>query len=197
MSYDFLWKEYPETISMEQLYRICHISKRKTLWLLEHGVIPCKDSGKQTRRFQIQLEDVINFLTKRDAGELDAVIPHGSFSSRSHSEPHTYLDSEALFHLLMERWQDAPDMLTVKQTEAICGYGTTAMNHWLRLGHVRGVTYYGVNMISKESLAEYLSSPEGQRISVKSEAHRLLLEEYLAKHQTSGMAFGSMSLLKR
>ena len=194
MGYDFLRKEYPETISMEQLYRICHISKRKALWLLEHGVIPCEDSGKQTRRFKIQLEDVINFLTKRDAGELDAVIPHGTFSSGGHDKPHTYLDSEELFSLLIERWQDAPDMLTVKQAEAVCGYGTTTMNHWLQLGHVRGVTYYGVNLISKESLAEYLASPEGQRISVKSEAHRLLLEEFCAEQQNSGMAFGSMSL---
>ena len=194
MGYNFLREEYPETISMEQLYRICHISKRKALWLLEHGVIPCEDSGKQTRRFRILLEDTIDFLHKRDAGELDAVIPHGTFSSGSHCEPHTYLDSEELFSLLMERWQDAPDMLTVKQAEAICGYGTTAMNHWLRLDHVRGVTYYGVNLISKESLAEYLSSPAGQRISVKSEAHRLLLEEFCEEQKNSGMAFGSMSL---
>lgn len=194
MGYDFLREEYPEMISMEQLYRICHISKRKAQWLLEHGVIPCEDSGKQTRRFRILLEDVINFLTKRDAGELDTMIPHGTFSSSSRSEPYTYLNSEALFSLLIDRWQDAPDMLTVKQAETICGYGTTTMNRWLQLCHVRGVTYYGVNLISKESLAEYLASPEGQRISVKSETHRLLLEEYLAVHQTSGMAFGSMSL---
>lgn len=194
MDYDFLREEYPETISMEQLYRICHISKRKALWLLEHGVIPCEDSGKQTRRFRILLEDVINFLTKRDAKELDTVIPHGTFSSGSHSEPYTYLNSEALFSLLIDRWQDAPDMLTVKQAETICGYGTTTMNRWLQLGHVRGVIYYGVNLISKESLAEYLASPEGQRISVKSEAHRLLLEEFCAEQKNSGMAFGSMSL---
>jgi len=194
MDYDFLREEYPKTISMEQLYRICHISKRKALWLLEHGVIPCEDSGKQTRRFRILLEDAIDFLNKRDAGELDAVIPHGTFSSGSHSEPYTYLDSESLFSLLIEGWQNAPDMLTAKQAEVLCGYGTTTMNRWLQLGHVRGVTYYGVNLISKESLAEYLASPEGQRISVKSEAHRLLLEEYLAEHQTSGMAFDPMSL---
>lgn len=193
MGYDFLRKEYPETISMEQLYRICHISKRKALWLLEHGVIPCEDSGKQTRRFRILLEDAIDFLHKRDAGELDAVIPHGTFSS-SHSEPYTYLNSEELFSLLIDRWQDAPDMLTVKQAEAVCGYGTTTMNRWLRLGHVSGITYYGVNRISKESLAEYLASPEGQRISVKSGTHRLLLEEFCAEQKNSGMAIGPMSL---
>ena len=28
MNYDYLRNEYPETVSMDQLYRICHISKR-------------------------------------------------------------------------------------------------------------------------------------------------------------------------
>lgn len=53
MDYDFLREEYPETISMEQFYRIFHISKRKALWLPEHGVIHCENSSKQTRRFRI------------------------------------------------------------------------------------------------------------------------------------------------
>ena len=49
--YSALLMEYPEVISKEQVYRICHISKRKATWLLENGIIPCKDSGKKTRRF--------------------------------------------------------------------------------------------------------------------------------------------------
>ena len=83
MDYSYLRREYPETISMDQLYRICHISKRKARWLLEHGVIPCQDSGKQTRRFSIRLEEAICFLEQRDAGLLDDVIPQGIFSSDS------------------------------------------------------------------------------------------------------------------
>ena len=85
-------------------------------------------------------------------------------------------------------------MLTAKQAEAISGYGTKTMSRWLQLGHVRGITYYGVNLISKESLAKYLASPEGQRISVKSETHRLLLEELRTEQKNSAMAFGTMSL---
>ena len=51
MGYEYLREQYPEIISKDQLYRICHISKRKARWLLENGIIPCEDSGKQTRRF--------------------------------------------------------------------------------------------------------------------------------------------------
>lgn len=62
--YTYLYEEYPEVISADQLYRICHISKRKAKWLLEHGYIPCEDSGKKTRRYKIRLNDVIDYCDR-------------------------------------------------------------------------------------------------------------------------------------
>lgn len=44
--YSYLLEEYPETISKDQLYKICHISKVKASWYLENGVIPCEGTGK-------------------------------------------------------------------------------------------------------------------------------------------------------
>ena len=35
--YSYLYESYPEIISADQLYRICHISKRKAKWLLDSG----------------------------------------------------------------------------------------------------------------------------------------------------------------
>jgi len=196
MDYEHLWKQYPAVISMDQLYRICHISKRKAVWLLEHGVIPCEDSGKQTRRFRIHLEDVIDFLERRDTGELDGVLPVGCFSSGRHSEreARTYLDCHELRDLILDRWTDEPDMLTVKQAAALCGYSINAINHWMKKGVVEGVNYYGTNLFSKESLAEHLASHAGQDISVKSEIHRNLLDKMWTEQQNSGMAFCTMSL---
>lgn len=74
--YTYLYEEYPEVISADQLYRICHISKRKAKWLLEHGYIPCEDSGKKTRRYKIRLNDVIDYLAK-----LPRYRPNGSNTS--------------------------------------------------------------------------------------------------------------------
>lgn len=117
MSYDYLREQYPETISKDQLYRICRISKRKARWLLENKIIPCEDSGKQTWRFHIRLEDVITFLERRDAGLLREDIPAGIFSSGapSSAQPRQMLDSGALRAFLLERWADVPDILTVQQ----------------------------------------------------------------------------------
>lgn len=196
MDYGYLREQYPAVISKDQLYRICHISKRKALWLLEHGVISCEDSGKQTRRFRIQLEDVINFLERRDAGELDGVLPVGCFSSGRHSEreARAYLDCHELRDLILDRWEDEPDMLTGRQVESLCGYCVNTVNNWLKKGRVEGVNYYGTNLISKESLAEHLASRAGQDISVKSEIHQELLDEMWAEQQNSGMAFNVVPL---
>lgn len=44
-------KQYPKTMSKDQLYRVAHISKATALYLLQSGAIPCKDTGKKTRRY--------------------------------------------------------------------------------------------------------------------------------------------------
>lgn len=195
MGYEYLREQYPEIISKDQLYRICHISKRKARWLLENGIIPCEDSGKQTRRFHIRLEDVITFLEQRDAGLLQEAIPSGIFSSggRALEQPRQILDSGALAAFLLERWADAPEVLTVAQTASLCGYGPSTINRWVRDGLVEAVSYRSHNLIFKESLADRLASYEGQTISARSELHEELLEEF-QREQNSGMEWGSMSL---
>lgn len=75
--YSSLYKEYPEIISADQLYRICHISKRKAKWLLDSGYIPCQDSGKKTLRYKIRLEDAIAYLrTLETAPVCEAAMQH-------------------------------------------------------------------------------------------------------------------------
>lgn len=198
MDYRYLRREYPETISMEQLYRICHISKRKARWLLEHGVIPCQDSGKQTRRFSIRLEEVIRFLEQRDAGLLDDVIPQRIFSS---SSPHQVrptkqvLDETKFCAYLMKRWEDWPDMPTTRQASELCGYSVNALNHWRNLGKIQGVKYRNTLRYSKESLACWLASAKGQSIAVPSPQHREWMKGFQSEKQTSGMELHSMPLL--
>ena len=53
---------YPETINSEQLRIILGISKRKCAWMLQNGVIPCKDTEKKTRRYTIEITDVIHYV---------------------------------------------------------------------------------------------------------------------------------------
>lgn len=155
MDYRHLREQYPAVISKDQFYQICHISKRKALWLLEHGIVPCQDSGKKTRRFKIRLEDVIDFLERRDAGALEGVLPRGIFSSQGPPVPRSYvpIDREALCGSILAAWENEPDMLTAKQAAKLCGCSPGAVLGWARKGTVASIAYYGVRLVSKESLA--------------------------------------------
>lgn len=190
-----LLKDCPDWLSLEQFRAVAHISKRKAKWLLENGVIPCEDSGKHTHRFRIRRSDVADFLRRRDAWELNSVIPAGAFSSKQlHNTPLPNTESEELFSFLIDEWSYMPDMLTTKETTELTGYNDTTINNWATNGKIQAVNYYGKNLISKESLAEYLASYEGQRIARPSRTHREMLESFADREQKSGMEFGSMSL---
>ena len=63
-SYQQILDEYPEYITKEQLYQICHISKKSAQNLLESGEIPCIDSGRKTHRFLIATTDVVDSGTR-------------------------------------------------------------------------------------------------------------------------------------
>lgn len=79
--YARLLKKYPPVVTLDQVYRICHICKRKGRWPLENGVIPCVDTGRKTHRFHVKMADIITFLDRRDNG--DVAIPSGGiFSNR-------------------------------------------------------------------------------------------------------------------
>lgn len=185
MNYDYLREKYPEVITKNQLYQICHISKKKALWLLENSIIPCEDSGKKTRRFKIRLDDVIDFLQCLDRGELDDVIPHGIFSNGSTfvRAPQIYFDSTSLCDNILSNWSAAPDMLTSKQAEELCGYTNTTLNRWIQSGVIKSYTIRNIHFIPKGSLAQYPASQEGQRIIRKTTLHLQLLEEFREKQQ--------------
>ncbi len=190
-----LLKDCPESLSLEQFRAVAHISKRKAKWLLENGVIPCEDSGKHTHRFQIKKHDVADFLRRRDAGELNSIIPAGAFSSKQlHNTPLPNTDPEELFSFLMDEWAYMPDMLTTKQATDLTGYNDTTINKWAADGKIQAVNYYGKNLISKESLSEYLASYEGQCTVRQSQKHQDMIESFIDREQKIGMAFGSMSL---
>lgn len=194
MDYEKLREEYPETVTMEQFYRIAHISKRKANWLLTNGIVPCEDSGKQTRRFKIRLDDVIDYLQRVQSRTLDISIPSGIFTSGATSKPpREYLDCDELKGQFLADWYTSPDMLTVKQASKISGYVGTSILRWVNQKQVKGVLYRERYLISKESLAEFLSSKDGQDIVKKSELHQGVIAEFMAEQKNSGMEL-TMSL---
>lgn len=166
--YSYLRDQYPPVISLDQLYRICHISKRKAKWLLENHIIPCRDSGKKTRRFKIQLEDVIHYLEAMDTGDQVILFPKGDFSShciakpaarkksllQKLSQPERQMEIRRYFE---RKFASYPDALTTALVAQMTGYGRNAVNHWIQEGHLK-IYSRGERIIPKTYLLEFCCS---------------------------------------
>lgn len=127
------WNDISETITKEQLYRICHISKSTALYLLKSGKIPCEYTGKRTRCYKIKKEDVIAYLEDRKVFPESYSAPagwyQGNYEIRMQEEvPQIVL--EDLKRYYTELLAKYPDVISSKTVSQITGYGTTSINNW-------------------------------------------------------------------
>lgn len=178
--YSHLPKEYPSIIRQAELCKICHISKRKAVWLLEHGYIPCQDTKKKTRRFTIQLADVIKYLKRLEAKPEIVCIPAGIFSSGGGTKgkiPIIY-DTQKLRAIIAQSLMESTDVLSVAQASELVGYSKSAVSRWVASGRLRFFQGIYGRIIATEDLIDYMASDYATRIAMKSEIHREWLKRY-------------------
>ena len=75
--YELILEKYPEYISKEQMYKLCHISKYTAQYLLESGLVPSTCSGKKTRKYKIATSDVVRYLQEREIIPERYFLPEG------------------------------------------------------------------------------------------------------------------------
>ena len=54
----------PDEITMEEFYRLLHISKRRAAWILQAGLVPCVNRGSRTLRYRIPRQEALAFQKK-------------------------------------------------------------------------------------------------------------------------------------
>lgn len=159
--YSALLLEYPAVISKDQLYRICHISKRKATWLLENGIIPCRDSGKKTRRFQIYTADVVNYLITLENEPQKVAIPVGIFTCNKYRKkqenPVAHLPRSELKKHLCLKWCSEPDALTITQISQITGYNLQTIGQWISKGKLQYVPCPDGRKVAKQWLIHFMT----------------------------------------
>lgn len=159
--YTMILEAYPEVISMDQLYRICHISKRKARWLLEHGIIPCEDSGKKTRRFKIKTKDVIDYLNTAEHNLQTIMTPIGIFTNNRYKEnmenPIAYISVHQFTRYLHSIWCDAPDALKVNDIARLTGYRLQTINHWLDKHSLRYIQCPDGKIVAKKWVVDFIA----------------------------------------
>lgn len=188
--YKALRKEYPETISKDQFYRMAHISKATALHLLQSGLVPCKDTGKKTRRYTIRTDDVICYMIDREIHPEIYRAPDQWYQHRSghYNSRITYRkelmnlsdDEKVAFReYIDDELRQYGDLLTIVEAVEAIGYCDTSLHRWCNTKKLRAFSISGKFLIPKISLTDFLASQHSFDIIRKSWKHTLLIKGFL------------------
>ena len=171
-------------ITKDQFYRICHISKKTASYLLDNGLVPCTNSGKQTRKYKIRLDDVIAFLDARENNPFAFKAPD-NYYGRGAYNPHA-LNIERLMKnrkmlrtFLNNKIANYDDVIPPSKVAEITGYTLKSVLSWCEKGKLKSFNIFNRVKIPKEYLVDFLVSDEGLLIAKKSKKHIDLLLDAL------------------
>ena len=180
-------KTYPRIVSKDQVYRICHISKATALYLLQSGLIPCVDSGKKTRRYRVELEDVIDYLQNREIDPFSYKPPENYYVAKSHpTSPHhkrAHIPSDRISgarSFFEEKLQKYNEVLTTAQVSKFLGYSLKTVVEWYEKNEIRCFLIKNKLQFPKEYLIDFIVSDRCNYILLKSNRHIALIKEYLS-----------------
>ena len=176
-------------ISLEQLYKMLHISKRKAAWMLQNGIIPCKTRNTKTHRYVIDIADIEAYLQK-SSYERRKEIPVGIFNAKptkmTVSLNRAPLDPAALAECYITIADDCKeefiahvekrlnyfnDALTVEEAAKIIGYTRGMVLSHVQEKHIEAAWLGNKYIIGKKALAEFLATERAFAIVNKSRWH--------------------------
>ena len=190
--YDKLREQYPEYISLDQLYQICHIAKRSAVYLISNGIIPAIDTGKRTWRYQIAIDDVIHYLRRRE--QWGSMIPSGAVSSRpqsakSHRTSLSFAvkpgDEQEVHNYFEQLYADTEDVFSVPEITILTGLSHRTVLLMLRDGGIKSIGNSPKYIVPKQYLLEFVSSKRFIDIKSNSEAFQKIIDGF-DKWKTTG-----------
>ena len=183
---EMIRKTYPKIISKDQVYRICHISKATALYLLQSGLIPCTNSGKKTRKYRVELEDVITYLQKREICPIEYKPPEGYYKDTSQPtnrhRRHIHIPMKRISDArtyLEEKLRNYDEVMTTAQVSQFLGYSQKTVVSWHEKKETKSFMIKGRLMFPKEYLIDFIVSDRCNYISQKSNNHFVLIKEFL------------------
>ena len=176
-------------ISLEQLYKMLHISKRKAAWMLQNGIIPCEIRPTKTHRYVILKEDVDAYLRKK-ARERRKEIPVGIFNAKptkrtvvlNRQPVDTVTIAECYITVAEEYREDFrkhvekrlkyfPDAVTTDKAGEIMGYSKNTVIAYIQQKHLFAIRISRKYIIPKTALVEFLVTDFAFEIVHKSTWH--------------------------
>ena len=177
-------------MSLEQLYKMLHVSKRKAAWMLNNGIIPCQIRPTKTHRYIILREDVEAYLQKKRA-ERRKEIPVGIFNAKptkqkvviNNNRPMDTVDLAECFITIADECKDDfrthvekrlqyfPDAITADKAADIMGYAKNTVLAYIQQKRIFAVEISGKYIVPKSALVEFLVDDFAFEIIHKSTWH--------------------------
>lgn len=179
----YLKTAYPEVITKEQFYKICHISKRTASFLLESGRVRNTNSGKQTRKYKIRLDDVIDYLEQRGENEIYYKAPDNYYRDNSEKKLRIEIssfDEEQITQIrayILRQMEKRNDVLSLTEISKVIGYSTKTIYDWYTKHEIAGFLIKNKVRIPKEYLIDFLMSERAFQIAKKTPKHIRLIKE--------------------
>lgn len=187
-------------ISLEQLYKMLHISKRKAAWMLQNGIIPCETRNTKTHRYVIDIANVEAYLQK-SSYERRKEIPVGIFNAKptkqtvviNNNRPMDTVDIGECFVTIADECRGAfrehverrlryfPDALTADKAAEIIGYAPHTVLSYIRQKRIFAVQISGKYILPKTALVEFIISDAAFEIVHKSTWHMNTILLFLEK----------------
>ena len=189
-------------ISLEQLYKMLHISKRKAAWMLNNGIIPCQIRPTKTHRYIILREDVEAYLQKKRV-ERRKEIPVGIFNAKPTKQTvvinnHHPMDTVNVMDCYItiadeckdefkahveKRLKYFPDAITADKAAEIMGYARNTVIAYIQQKRIFAVQISGKYIIPKSALAEFLVTDFAFEIIHKSTWHMNTILQFVEKNK--------------
>ena len=183
--YENLKQQYPKYISLDQFYRICRIAKRSARYLVEHGIVPAIDTGRKIWRYQIHIDDTIEYLQRRE--QWGSLIPSGSVSSRAGGKTVSQFLLSALMNheaenktndFFKQLYANYNDVLTVPEIVEMTGLSKKSVMLLLKNGEIKSITNHPQYIVPKIYLLEFVVSVRFIKMRSNSQVFRQIQEEF-------------------
>ena len=87
---------YPDPMGRTDFRKACRIGTRTSIYLLQSGLVPCENTGKQTRCYEIAKADVAAYLRRRLAEPAYYTPPSGWYKNYPNHKPPAFSLNGAL-----------------------------------------------------------------------------------------------------
>lgn len=176
---------YPDPMGRTDFRKACRIGTRTSIYLLQSGLVPCENTGKQTRCYKITKADVAAYLRRRLTEPEYYTPPSGWYKNYPNHKPPAFGLNSALpltdaTHRRVRRWYEnllahQPDVLDAHQIAQVTGYASRTVSRWCTEGRLKSFPYQYTYKVPKEWLLEFLTSEDYNSITRKSKAHYAMI----------------------